>query len=143
MRSRLGFQVSGAWPSTGRSKPPGIAGAEKIDRMGPRHAILFEPVRIGRKTMPNRLCQVPHASGSGSRQPRTQAAFRAVKSEGGWGGVCVERAWSTRRCPVGQLTATGSFDGHRLAREIGLPDAAAPGPFRREFPYLVTHQHRT
>jgi dimethylamine/trimethylamine dehydrogenase len=58
--------------------------------MDPRHAILFEPVRIGPKTLPNRFYQVPHASGFGSGRPRTQAAFRAVKAEGGWGGVCVE-----------------------------------------------------
>ena len=60
--------------------------------MDARHAILFEPVRIGPKTLPNRFYQVPHASGFGSARPRTQAAFRAVKAEGGWGGVCVEYA---------------------------------------------------
>jgi len=57
-----------------------------------RHAILFEPVVIGPKTLPNRFYQVPHASGFGSTRPRTQAAFRAIKAEGGWGGVCVEYA---------------------------------------------------
>ena len=60
--------------------------------MDPRHAILFEPVRIGPKTLPNRFYQVPHASGFGSGRPRAQAAFRAIKAEGGWGGVCVEYA---------------------------------------------------
>ncbi len=60
--------------------------------MDPRHAILFEPVRIGPKTLPNRFYQVPHASGFGSHQPRAQAAFRGVRAEGGWGGVCVEYA---------------------------------------------------
>lgn len=58
--------------------------------MDPRHAILFEPVQIGPKTLPNRFYQVPHASGFGVRLPRTQAAFRGIKAEGGWGGVCVE-----------------------------------------------------
>jgi dimethylamine/trimethylamine dehydrogenase len=60
--------------------------------MDARHAILFEPVVIGPKTLPNRFYQVPHASGFGSGRPRTQAAFRAIKAEGGWGGVCVEYA---------------------------------------------------
>ncbi len=60
--------------------------------MDPRHAILFEPLRIGPKTLPNRFYQVPHASGFGSGKPLTQAAFRGVKAEGGWGGVCVEYA---------------------------------------------------
>src|SRR5215472_17057132 len=58
--------------------------------MDARHAILFEPVVIGPKTLPNRFYQVPHASGFGSVQPRTQAAFRAIKAGGG--GVCVEYA---------------------------------------------------
>jgi dimethylamine/trimethylamine dehydrogenase len=56
----------------------------------PRHAVLFEPIQIGPKTLPNRFYQVPHASGFGVERPRTQAAFRAVKAEGGWGGVCVD-----------------------------------------------------
>ena len=60
--------------------------------MDPRHAILFEPVQIGPKTLPNRFYQVPHASGFGSSKPLTQAAFRGIKAEGGWGGVCVEYA---------------------------------------------------
>ncbi|MBI1350474.1 MAG: NAD(P)-binding protein [Actinomycetales bacterium] len=58
--------------------------------MDPRHAILFESVQIGPKTLPNRFYQVPHASGFGSARPLTQAAFRGIKAEGGWGGVCVE-----------------------------------------------------
>jgi dimethylamine/trimethylamine dehydrogenase len=58
----------------------------------PRHAVLFEPIRIGPKTLPNRFYQVPHASGFGVSEPRSQAAFRGIKAEGGWGGVCVEYA---------------------------------------------------
>src|SRR5262249_38736181 len=60
--------------------------------MDARHAILFEPVTIGPKTLPNRFYQVPHASGFGSARPRAQAAFRAIKAEGGWGGGCGEDA---------------------------------------------------
>jgi dimethylamine/trimethylamine dehydrogenase len=60
--------------------------------MDPRHAILFEPVTIGPKVLPNRFYQVPHASGFGSGRPAGQAAFRSIKAEGGWGGVCVEYA---------------------------------------------------
>src|SRR6516165_4356789 len=68
------------------------AGAQQESRMDARHAILFDAVQIGPKTLPNRFYQVPHAYGFGSGRPRTQAAFRAVKAEGGWGGVCVEYA---------------------------------------------------
>jgi dimethylamine/trimethylamine dehydrogenase len=54
----------------------------------PRYDILFEPVRIGPVTAPNRFYGVPHASGMTNRMPRTRAAFRETKAEGGWGVVC-------------------------------------------------------
>ena len=60
--------------------------------MDPRHAVWSEPIRIGPKILPNRFYQVPHASGFGAGQPQTQAAFRSIKAEGSWGGVCVEYA---------------------------------------------------
>jgi dimethylamine/trimethylamine dehydrogenase len=56
----------------------------------PRFDILFEPVRIGPRTLPNRFYQVPHCTGFGVEKPWSQAAHRAVKAEGGWGGVCTE-----------------------------------------------------
>lgn len=58
--------------------------------LDPRHAILFEPITIGPKTMPNRFYQVPHCTSFGVNQPRAQAFLRAVKAEGGWGAVCTE-----------------------------------------------------
>ncbi len=60
--------------------------------MDPNHAILFEPVRIGPKTLRNRFYQVPHCSGFGTDKPWTQAAHRGVKAEGGWAAVCTEYA---------------------------------------------------
>ena len=56
----------------------------------PRFDILFEPVQIGPKTLPNRFYQVPHCTGFGVEKPWSQAAHRAAKAEGGWGGVCTE-----------------------------------------------------
>ncbi len=56
----------------------------------PRHDILFEPVQIGPVTAPNRFYQVPHCTGMGWLRPRTLAAMRGVKAEGGWGVVCTE-----------------------------------------------------
>ena len=56
----------------------------------PRYDILFEPVKIGPVTAPNRFYQVPHCSGMGSEWPQTVAAMRGVKAEGGWGVVCTE-----------------------------------------------------
>ena len=56
----------------------------------PRFDVLFEPVRIGPVTAPNRFYQVPHCTGMGYRRPQSLAAFRGVKAEGGWGTVCTE-----------------------------------------------------
>ncbi|EEB79175.1 oxidoreductase, FAD/FMN-binding family [marine gamma proteobacterium HTCC2148] len=55
--------------------------------MNPNYEILFEPVKIGPVTAPNRFYQVPHASGMTEANPRVRAAFRATKAEGGWGVV--------------------------------------------------------
>jgi dimethylamine/trimethylamine dehydrogenase len=57
-----------------------------------RHDVLFEPVRIGPKTLRNRFFQVPHCTGFGTTKPGSQAAHRGVKAEGGWAGVCTEDA---------------------------------------------------
>jgi len=56
----------------------------------PRYDILFEPVRIGPVTAPNRFYQVPHCTGMGWARPRTLAEMRSVKAQGGWGVVCTE-----------------------------------------------------
>src|SRR5690606_40881739 len=53
----------------------------------PRFDILFEPVRIGPVTAPNRFYQVPHCTGMGNIHPHTLAAMRGLKAEGGWGVV--------------------------------------------------------
>ena len=58
--------------------------------MDPAHAILFEPVRIGPVTAPNRFYQTPHATGLGWQRPQASAALRGMKAEGGWGVVCAE-----------------------------------------------------
>jgi dimethylamine/trimethylamine dehydrogenase len=56
----------------------------------PRHDILFEPVRIGPKTLRNRFYQVPHCTGFGVEKPWSQARHRAVKAEGGWAAINTE-----------------------------------------------------
>ncbi|MEO1457558.1 MAG: FAD-dependent oxidoreductase [Pseudomonadota bacterium] len=55
---------------------------------------LFEPVRIGPVTAPNRFYQVPHASGATNAMPRVRAGLRGMKAEGGWGVV------STGACSI-------------------------------------------
>jgi dimethylamine/trimethylamine dehydrogenase len=56
----------------------------------PRYDILFEPVQVGPRTLPNRFWQVPHCNGVGDRGPGMQAVFRGTKAEGGWGAVFTE-----------------------------------------------------
>ena len=58
----------------------------------PKHDILFEPVRIGPKTLRNRFYQVPHCTGFGAEKPGSQARFRGMKAEGGWAAVNTEEA---------------------------------------------------
>ncbi|MCH9006317.1 MAG: NAD(P)-binding protein [Proteobacteria bacterium] len=53
----------------------------------PRYDILFEPVKIGPVTAPNRFYCTPHALGTGQQMPHTRAAMREVRAEGGWGVV--------------------------------------------------------
>ena len=59
-------------------------------RIESRYDVLFEPVRIGPLTAKNRFYQVPHCTGMGHALPRTLAAMRGMKAEGGWGVVCTE-----------------------------------------------------
>jgi dimethylamine/trimethylamine dehydrogenase len=56
----------------------------------PRHAVLFEPLEIGPKTLGNRFYQVPHCTGFGVQKPGGQASHRAMKAEGGWAAVNTE-----------------------------------------------------
>jgi dimethylamine/trimethylamine dehydrogenase len=56
----------------------------------PRYDVLFEPVRIGPLTARNRFYQVPHCTGMGWAMPRTLAAMRGIKAEGGWAVVSTE-----------------------------------------------------
>ena len=93
--------------------------------MDPRHAVLFEPVQVGPKTLPNRFYQVPHASGFGSERPRTQAAFRAVKAEGGWGGVCVEYAPVSRDADEMPAVGANLWDDEAPQKVVAQGDSGA------------------
>mgnify|MGYP001561611893 CR=1 FL=1 len=57
----------------------------------PRYDILFEPLKIGPVTAPNRFYQVPHCNGMGRLFPDSMIAMRGVKAEGGWGIVATEQ----------------------------------------------------
>ncbi len=55
-----------------------------------RYACLFEPLRIGPTTAPNRFYALPHSTGWGVAPE--EAAFRGMRAEGGWGVVCTSTA---------------------------------------------------
>ncbi|GAB1480356.1 NAD(P)-binding protein [Paracoccaceae bacterium] len=87
-------------------------------RTDPAHAILFQPVRIGPVTAPNRFYQTPHATGLGWQRPQAGAALRGVKAEGGWGVVCTEYCSihpSSDDSPYGFLTLWDDGDIAPLA----------------------------
>ena len=55
-----------------------------------QYDVLFDPVKIGPVTTPNRFYQVPHCTGMGHRYPQSEAHLRGVKAEGGWGVVSTQ-----------------------------------------------------
>lgn len=85
----------------------------------PRYDILFEPVRIGPVTAPNRFYQTPHAIGLGWQRPQAGAALRGIKAEGGWGVVCTEYCSihpTSDDSPYGFLTLWDEDDVAALAQ---------------------------
>lgn len=96
-----------------------------------RFDILFEPVRIGPVTAPNRFYQVPHCNGLGHARPFAEARNRGVKAEGGWGVVSTQeveihptaevspfqegRLWDDRDIPYHQLTTDAIHEHGSLA----------------------------
>ena len=83
-----------------------------------RYDILFEPVKIGPITAPNRFYQTPHATGMGRTKPNSSATLRGVKAEGGWGVVCTEYCSihpSSDETPYAYLTLWDDDDVSQLA----------------------------
>lgn len=56
----------------------------------PKHDVLFHPIELGPKVMPNRFWQTPHSIQAGSDFPGFQAGYRQIKAEGGWGAIFIE-----------------------------------------------------
>ena len=80
----------------------------------PRYDILFEPVRIGPVTAPNRFYQVPHCTGMGHRYPQSEASLRGIKAEGGWGVV------STQETEIHATSDVSPSNQARLWDEAGV-----------------------
>lgn len=70
------------------SDPPWVV----FTMMDERYSILFEPVKIGPVTAPNRFFAVPHATGHSPLMPNGSIGMREMKAKGGWGTVCMQLA---------------------------------------------------
>ena len=85
----------------------------------PRYDILFEPIKIGPVTAPNRFYQAPHATGMGYTWPNHARAYRALKAEGGWGVV------NTEECMIHPSSDHMSSPHARLWTDEDIPAMAA------------------
>ncbi len=93
-----------------------------------RYKVLFEPVRIGPVTAPNRFYAVPHATGHSPLMRNGSHAMRTTKAEGGWGTVCMQLAEidpTSDICdlPIEKFWDDGDVHDHRVLtdrlRELG------------------------
>ena len=84
----------------------------------PRYDILFEPMKIGPLTAPNRFYQVPHCNGGGYRDPSAAAAMRGIKAEGGWGVIFTEQ------CEMHHTSEITPFIELRLWEDKDIPSLA-------------------
>ena len=75
--------------------------------MSNRYEVLFEKVKIGPVTAPNRFFAVPHATGHGWNQPSGAIALRGMKAEGGWGTVAVQ---------ITEISPNTDFANHPMER---------------------------
>ena len=58
--------------------------------MDPRYAPLFQPLKIGPVTAPNRFVSMPHALGHSYLMPNGAIGIRETRAEGGWGIVAMQ-----------------------------------------------------
>ncbi len=80
-----------------------------------RYDILFEPVQIGPVVARNRFYQVPHCAGMGHLRPKTAAAMRGMKAEGGWAVV------STEECDIHYSSDIAPYSEQRLWDDADIP----------------------
>ena len=89
----------------------------------PRYDILFEPMKIGPVTAPNRFYQVPHCNGMGRMFPDSMVEMRGMKAEGGWGIVTTEQCDFHPTGDVQPFTETSMWDDGDLPYLAAMVDA--------------------
>ena len=71
----------------------------------PRHDILFQPLKVGPRTLKNRFYGVPYGYGAGDSKPLSHIRHREVEAEGGWAVV-----------NTGVTATSVDFEGHSMER---------------------------
>lgn len=129
---------------------------QRIVSADPRYAPLFAPMRIGPVVARNRFFQVPHCNGMGYARPRSHAAMREVKAEGGWAVVSTEeieihptsdiapfiegRLWDDADIPYLQwMTEAVHRHGALAAIELAHGGLNAGNHYSREIPLAPSH----
>ena len=94
-----------------------------VDQRSSPYDILFEPVKIGPVTAPNRFYAVPHATGHGWNQPNGAIALRGMKAEGGWGTVAVQICEISPDTDMANHPMERIWDDSDVPRHIAQVDA--------------------
>ena len=84
--------------------------------------ILFEPVKIGPVTAPNRFFAVPHANGHSPLMPNGSIKMREMKAEGGWGTVCMQLAEIDPSSDISNLPIEKFWDEQDVKSHARLTD---------------------
>ena len=88
--------------------------------MASPYDILFEPVRIGPVTAPNRFYSVPHATGHSPMMPNGSIGMRAMKAEGGWGVVSMQLAEIDQSSNISNLPMETLWDAQDVRSHARL-----------------------
>ncbi len=88
-----------------------------------RYDLLFDPVKIGPVTAPNRFFQVPHCNGLSNWAPRAVAEMRGMKAEGGWGVVCTEIAEIHHSTELHPFPSLPFWDDSDIPQMALMPEA--------------------
>ena len=86
------------------------------------YKVLFESVKIGPVTAPNRFFAVPHATGHLPLMPNGSIAMREMKAMGGWGTVCMQLAEIDPTSDICDLPIEKFWDDQDIASHRALTD---------------------
>lgn len=84
--------------------------------MDPRYAPLFQPLKIGPVTAPNRFVAVPYALGFSDLMPMGAMGFRETRAEGGWGIVAMQLTEIDPTSDLSGLRYEKLWDTHDIRR---------------------------